>query len=184
MTANQHHNENGKRDHSDHCDHDRKRFYTTTRCFFDRLIFLFQTVSPPLHLNRSNQNIRNVMGFFLLAFPWYPGALPAKLGKRSSLPGMHRTASGKSAGTAALQPHRMPPDTKRPDRKNTFHQSRENRWTRPWRRCRGRSCSYTLEALDETRHTKTACPPRGHSSCRRRRSWKTKCSHGAGCHGG
>lgn len=41
---------------------------------------------------------------YLLAFPWYPGALPAKLGKRSSLPGMHRTASGKSAGTAALQP--------------------------------------------------------------------------------
>lgn len=46
MAANQHHNENGKRDHSDHCDHDRQRFYTTTRCFFDRLIFLFQTVSP------------------------------------------------------------------------------------------------------------------------------------------
>lgn len=113
-----------------------------------------------------------------------PGTSPAEHGRRSFLPGTHCTASGKSAGTAALQPHRMPPDTKRPDRENTSHQSRESRWTRPWRRCRGRSCSYTPEAPGETRRTKTACPPRGHSSCRRRRAWKTRCLPGADCLGG
>lgn len=83
---------------------------------------------------------------FLSASPVCPGASPAERGKMSSLPDMYCAASGRSVGTAALPPRRIQPGIKRPDRRNISHQSRESKWTHPWRRCPGRSCSCTPEA--------------------------------------